>query len=114
MQGTFASALYAALIMLVVFLYIRMRRLEGHLHAVDATLDTLLAEAPPAEFLPSIQERLSALEKQAGSDAAESESDAAESASDAAESESDESASDSEEPVTPRHSEPKDRAVEDN
>ena len=63
MQGTFASALYAALIVLVVFLYIRMRRLEGHLHAVDATLDTLLAEAPPAEFLPSIEARIAALEK---------------------------------------------------
>jgi hypothetical protein len=92
--------------MLVVFLYIRMRRLEGHLHAVDATLDTLLAEAPPAEFLPSIQERLSALEKQAESDSAASDSDAAE-------SDSDESASESEEPVTPRHAEPKDGAGED-
>lgn len=71
MQGTFASALYAALIVLVVFLYIRMRRLEGHLHAVDATLDTLLAEAPPAEFLPSIEERIAALEKQRAEDGKE-------------------------------------------
>lgn len=58
----FISGVYAALIVLVVFLYVRMRRLEGHLHAVDATLDTVLAEAPPSEFLPSFEQRIAALE----------------------------------------------------
>ncbi len=62
MDRMFVSGVYAALIVLVVFLYVRMRRLEGHLHAVDATLDTVLAETPPSEFLPSFERRIAALE----------------------------------------------------
>jgi hypothetical protein len=56
------QALYLAIVSLLVFLYVYVRRLEVRMSMLDAALDTLLAEPAPSDFLPGVEDRLRSLE----------------------------------------------------
>ena len=68
------QALYLAIVSLLVFLYVYVRRLEVRMSMLDAAMDTLLAEPAPSDFLPGVEDRLRTLEaavqsEQAGGEA---------------------------------------------
>tara|TARA_B100000886_G_scaffold170044_1_gene116421 strand:- start:671 stop:1057 length:387 start_codon:yes stop_codon:yes gene_type:complete len=64
------QALYLAIVSLLVFLYVYVRRLEVRMSMLDAAMDTLLAEPAPSDFLPGFEDRLRTLETTAQSEQA--------------------------------------------
>lgn len=64
------QALYLAIVSLLVFLYVYVRRLEVRMSMLDAAMDTLLAEPAPSDFLPGVEGRLRTLETTAHSEQA--------------------------------------------
>ena len=49
------TAVYVALITVIAFMYIRMRRLEAQLQMTNATIDVLMSEDLPASFCPELR-----------------------------------------------------------
>lgn len=56
------TAIYVALISMLAFMYVRLRRVETQLAMTNATIDVLMGEDPPSEFLPVIGRRLDEIE----------------------------------------------------
>ena len=56
------TAIYVALISMLAFMYIRLRRVETQLAMTNATIDVLMRGDLPSEFLPVIGRRLDEIE----------------------------------------------------
>lgn len=52
------SAVYIAVVTMMAFLYIKVRRLENQLKMQDAVITMLMSEAAPSEFLPDMEKRI--------------------------------------------------------
>lgn len=52
------SAVYIAVVTMMAFLYIKVRRVENQLKMQDAVITMLMSEAAPSEFLPDMEKRI--------------------------------------------------------
>ena len=52
------SAVYIAVVTMMAFLYIKVRRLEHQLKMQEAVVDMLMSETAPSEFLPELEQRI--------------------------------------------------------
>lgn len=52
------SAVYIAVVTMMAFLYIKVRRLENQLKMQDTVITMLMSETPPSEFLPEMEKRI--------------------------------------------------------